>query len=83
MATGRSKAQWSHTSEILAILAEVNRDPRKRSAPFTSRDFNPHGKKPETKEQPVKTVTMAELRAMMPDLAQNMGRTAMAQRSNG
>ena len=41
MAEGRSQALWNHTSSVLAMLANVNRDPRKgRSA--KPADFNPH-----------------------------------------
>lgn len=41
MADGRSKSLWPHTSSILCLLANVNRD-HKRSRPFTPNQFNPH-----------------------------------------
>lgn len=36
---------WEYTSCILALLANVNRDPKK-GKPFQPRDFNPYAKKP-------------------------------------
>lgn len=41
MAEGRSKVQWNHTSSVMALLFNVNRDP-KRGKPAKPRDFNPH-----------------------------------------
>ncbi len=40
MFDARRSGNWAHTSEILAMLANVNRDPKKR-APFSASDFNP------------------------------------------
>jgi uncharacterized protein len=40
MAEGRAKDQWQHTSSILALVANVNRDPKKTKA-FKPSDFNP------------------------------------------
>jgi len=40
MAEGRSTEMWNHTSSILALVANVNRDPKKGRA-FTPADFNP------------------------------------------
>jgi hypothetical protein len=72
MGEGRSKAAWLHTSSIVAMLAEINRDPKKRSRPYRAADFNPHLQKKE-KETPLKTVTMRELHGIMPDLPGQMG----------
>jgi hypothetical protein len=41
MAEARSRASWSHTASVLAMLANVNRDP-KRSRAFRPGDFDPH-----------------------------------------
>jgi cytochrome P450 len=41
MAESRSRVAWGHTSSILCLIANVNRDPRK-SRPFTPDQFNPH-----------------------------------------
>ncbi len=40
MAEAKSKDSWSHTSSILALIANVNRDPKK-SRTFKPDDFNP------------------------------------------
>ncbi|NLW83533.1 MAG: hypothetical protein GXY41_03865 [Phycisphaerae bacterium] len=40
MAEGKSKDAWQHTSALLALIANVNRDP-KRTKPFKPSDFNP------------------------------------------
>ena len=39
--------RWSHTSAVLALIANVNRDAKKRPRPFQPSDFDPHttGKK--------------------------------------
>ncbi len=41
MAESRSREEWLHTSSILALLANVNRDPKKTPA-FKPSDFDPH-----------------------------------------
>jgi hypothetical protein len=41
MATARRRAAWDHTSAILWIQAEINRDKKKRSRPFRPEDFHP------------------------------------------
>jgi len=45
MAEGRSRAEWSHTASILALIANTNRDKRKKPTPFTPADFNPWSKR--------------------------------------
>jgi hypothetical protein len=41
MAQARSKDAWSRTSATLAMLANVNRDPKKCKQPFKPSDFDP------------------------------------------
>jgi len=41
MAEGRCREHWNHTASILAMLANVNRDPKKLRA-FKPDDFNPY-----------------------------------------
>ncbi|MBI5725922.1 MAG: hypothetical protein HZA50_18325 [Planctomycetes bacterium] len=41
MAEARSRDRWAHTSSLLAMLANVNRDPKKCRA-FRPEDFDPH-----------------------------------------
>ena len=43
MAEGRDKQCWNHTSHVLALIANVNRDPKKSRA-FKPADFNPYAK---------------------------------------
>jgi hypothetical protein len=44
MGEARSQMLWSHTSSVLAILANIHRD-AKRSKIYHPSDFNPHAKK--------------------------------------
>jgi hypothetical protein len=45
MAEGHHKDRWQHTASIMALIANVNRDPKK-TRPFKSSDFNPYVSKP-------------------------------------
>ena len=42
MAEARQRREWERTSKIVATIAEVNRDPKRRSQPFTPDEFNPY-----------------------------------------
>lgn len=44
MAEARAESEWAHTSAVLAMLANVHRDPKKTKA-FTPSDFNPLAKR--------------------------------------
>lgn len=37
-----SDAEWLHTAQVLAMMANVNRDPKRRPSPYTASDFMPH-----------------------------------------
>ena len=41
MARARIKEEWLHTSRILEMLANVNRDPKRRRKPYSWKDFHP------------------------------------------
>ena len=41
MAEGRGRAEWGRTASMMALVANVNRDPRKRRKPFQPDDFIP------------------------------------------
>ena len=41
MSEGKSRENWQHTSAILCLIANVNRDPKK-SRPYRPSDFNPY-----------------------------------------
>lgn len=55
MSEGRGKDAWAHTSSLLALLANAHRDPKKKSTPYSSSDFNPH--ESHQKDKPIATVT--------------------------
>lgn len=57
MAEGRQRSQWNQTASILAIIANVNRDEKKRSTPFSPSEFNPYS---DAKQDEPKTVTTEE-----------------------
>ncbi len=41
MAEARGRESWAHTSALLALIANVNRDPKK-TRPFKPSDFDPY-----------------------------------------
>jgi hypothetical protein len=41
MARARLKEDWLHTSRILEMLANVNRDRKRRRKPYSWKDFHP------------------------------------------
>ena len=41
MAEARGRDNWAHTSALMMIVANVNRDPKK-GRPFTPADFDPY-----------------------------------------
>lgn len=41
MADGRRQDQWSHTAAAMSLLANVHRNPKKRSQPYTPAEFHP------------------------------------------
>ena len=45
MAQAAGRAAWAHTSAILAMIANANRDPKKKPTPFRPDDFSPYGGK--------------------------------------
>ena len=49
MAEGRVRLEWNQTSELLCVLYNAYRDPKKRSKPYTAAEFHPleRGKKKE------------------------------------
>ena len=47
MAESRSKDNWNHTSAVLALIINVNRDPKKHGA-VSPKELNPHEKKVKT-----------------------------------
>jgi hypothetical protein len=69
MAEGRSGALWQHTSHVLALVANVNRDAKRRPRPFLPADFDPHARPARHAAAPGPTVRLrdvASLRAGLP-----------------
>ena len=63
MAEGRSRAAWNHTGSMMALLANINRDPKRRSKPYRPEEFSPHAV-PRVKPVPVKNIDMKDLKSM-------------------
>lgn len=49
MARARGQAEWSRTASVMWVLAEINRDPKRRRQPWTPDDFNPYSEAPRRK----------------------------------
>ncbi len=41
MAEAARKEAWQHTAWIAAMIANANRDPRRKPSPYSPDDFNP------------------------------------------
>jgi len=41
MAESRTREAWDHTANLLAMMAEINRDRKKRRRPFRPDEFGP------------------------------------------
>ena len=42
MAEGRGREEWGRMSSLLALIANVNRDPEEKRTLFEPSDFNPY-----------------------------------------
>ncbi len=62
MAESRGRLEWGRTSCLMALVANILRDPKK-SKPVKPGDFNPYSQK----AKPVMKITMAQLKGMIPD----------------
>ncbi len=62
MAEGRGRLEWGQTSSLMALVANILRDPNKTKA-VKPGDFNPYLQK----AKPVGKITLAQLRGMLPD----------------
>lgn len=60
MATARERAEWSRTSQLLALTVNMNRDP-KRSRAVSPDDFNPYAERSEIEG----TITAVEFADMV------------------
>ena len=57
MTDARVQDNWSHTSALLALIANVNRDPRKTRA-MKPADFNPYSKSASDGTKPMADIRM-------------------------
>jgi len=66
MAEARGRFHWSQTAEILSMLFNANRDPKK-TAPKTPVDFNPYPPEKDEKRPLVKTKDLSILKTVFVD----------------
>ena len=62
MAQARSRSDWSRVSSLMALIANVNRDPKKTRA-FRPADFDPH----QERQRPAAKVNIDVLKAVFVD----------------
>ena len=60
MAEARGRDNWAHTSAVLALVANVNRDPKK-TRPFKPADFDPYAARRE-RDEAIEVTDMAVLK---------------------
>ena len=60
MAEARGRDNWAHTSAVLALVANVNRDPKK-TRPFKPADFDPYSAK-DKRGEAIEVTDMAVLK---------------------
>ena len=60
MAEARGREAWSRTSAVLALIANVNRDPKK-TRPYKPGDFDPYSAR-EKREEAIEVTDMAVLK---------------------
>ncbi len=41
MVDARRQDQWSHTAAVMALVANVHRNPKRRSSPYSPAEFHP------------------------------------------
>jgi len=58
MAQGRLRAQWQQTATICTILANANRDKKKRARPFEPNDFIPAHLRAKNPKPPMADITV-------------------------
>jgi hypothetical protein len=69
MAGARQKQEWSHTSALLAMLANCHRDPKK-TRPFKPSDFQPMPDRTRTRTPPVARADISVLKTVFVDRQQ-------------
>jgi hypothetical protein len=64
MVDARRRECWAHTSSILALLANIHRDRRKKPSPYKPDDFTPY---PHERGQAVQTAPIEILKQVFVD----------------
>lgn len=64
MAEARSREWWAHTSAMMALIANIHRDYRKKPSPYKPADFNPYYGR---RELPVRKVSIDVLKQVFVD----------------
>ena len=68
MSDGHSCQAWNHTAELLCLLANCNRDPKKKRHPWHPFDFHPYAKRYGwRKPAPPKTKDLSILKVLFVD----------------
>ena len=67
MAEARCQDGWSHTSAMLAMIANANRDPKKKKSPYKPADFNPMLAERKTAGIPLTTENIGILKTVFVD----------------
>lgn len=69
MAEARAQERWAHTASLMALVANCNRDPKKRRRPYTPDDFNPlaRSRRRRTGGIPITAENIELLKAFLPE----------------
>ena len=65
MAEGAQKERWARTSSMMALIANVNRDTRKRPQPFRPEEFDPFADTGRAEPVVLDRSTIGQLRGTM------------------
>ena len=60
MSNSRLRSEWARTANILCMMANINRDEKRKKTPYTVQDFMPF-KDERLKNAPVRKLSMKEL----------------------
>lgn len=66
MYAGRRREQWGHTANLMALLANCHRDPKRRRRPFDVGDFLPSDLKQLVRRASGLRLTTANLHLLKP-----------------
>jgi hypothetical protein len=66
MHAGRRREQWSHTANVMALVANCHRDPKRLRRPFHMADFLPADLRGEVRRSSGIPLTRGNLRLLKP-----------------